>query len=79
MNFLTCYLPPSFVLCSFLTLYLIIFSKILNFALFDLEFSSCSSSVAIIGFLFIIFPSDFAPHTQYGKSLGHVHFPCAST
>ena len=30
-------------------------------------------------FLFIIFPSDFAPHTQYGKSLGHVHFPCAST
>ena len=31
-----------------------------------------------IGFLVIIFPSDFAPHTQYGKSGGHVHFPFAS-
>ena len=26
----------------------------------------------------MIFPSDFAPHTQYGKSFGHVHFPMLS-
>ena len=45
--------------------------------LFSQGFSG-SSSVASIGFLFIIFPNDLYPHTQYGKSFGHVHFPCAS-
>ena len=41
-------------------------------------FSSCSNFVATIGFLVIIFPSDLAPHTQYGKSGGQVHLPYAS-
>ena len=43
-----------------------------------LVFSSISSIDGSIGFFVIISPRDLAPHTQYGKSLGHMHFPLAS-
>ena len=36
-----------------------------------------SSSVGNIGFFVIIFPFSCLPHTQYGKSGGHVHTPSA--
>ena len=44
-----------------------------SLALFARLFSSISSSLGRIGFLVKILPFDTFPHTQTGKSLGHVH------
>ena len=51
---------------------MIVRSKTRSFALFDLGFSSVSSTEGMIGFLVITCPLDFFPHTQTGNSGGQV-------
>ena len=49
------------------------FSKILSFALLDLEFSKSSCSLGSIGFLVTTLPLDFLPQVQIGNSGGQTH------